>query len=92
MTNLFHITFKRKKNNAKCIQNTAFVVADKIFHSQLANSMSGSYFSSLIGHRAEKTLKKTRFPPQEENVNLMTRLDELPNFNNPVYGMTSAVT
>lgn len=91
MTNLFYITFKRKKSNAKWIQNTVFVVSDKIFHCQPANSTSGSYFSSLIGHRAEKTLKKTRFPPQEVKVNLMTRLDELPNFNNPVCGMTSAV-
>lgn len=58
--NLFYITFKRKKSNAKWVQNTPFAVSDKIFHWQLANSMSGSHFSSLIGHRAEKRTQKTK--------------------------------
>lgn len=43
--------------------------------------------------QSRKNTQKNKVPtPQEEKVNLMTRLDELPNFNNPVYGMTSAVT
>lgn len=53
---------KKKKSNAKRIPNTAFVVSDKIFHCQLANSMSGSHFSSLTVHRTEKNTQKTKVP------------------------------
>lgn len=50
-----------------------------------ASSTSGSHFSSPIAH-SRKTLQKPRFPPQEERVNLITRLAEgLPNFNIPEF-------
>lgn len=40
---------------------------------------------SPIAH-SRKTLQTPRFPPQEERVNLITRLAEgLPNFNNPEF-------
>lgn len=87
VTNLFYITFKRKKSNAKRIQNTAFVVSDKIFHCQLANFMSRSHSFSLTRHRIEKKHSKNQgFHPRKKG------WIEWQGWNNPVYARISAIT
>lgn len=64
-------------------QNISLLTCLFWFH---ASGSSGSHFPSLISHRVEKILKKPRFPPQEQRVNLITRLAEgLPNFTNPQF-------